>query len=713
MVSDAYSDLAAVFGSHAILRMSICLMVLLPPTILMGATLPAIARWTRTNQKGVEILAGLYAANLFGAVLGALTAGFTLLPNFDVYIASAVAVSVNVAIAFASFLMARKRTHKIDELQKERSLVGSLPAAHVLVAVTLSGFTALGAQVIWTRHLSTLIGATTYAFSAILVVFLTGLGIGSYLAAVLIRRKYSSGYMLAVCQLLLAPAMLIGSYFVMGRENPSYDIYENIDRTITHLFPLLAMLPATILWGASFPLAISIVRSRANESQFVGTLYALNTMGAIIAVALVVLWLVPTRGTQIVQQVLIVLSITSFLVVWVGDNGSQLNFSKHATAGKGLRLSSLAMGIMLTLAAIGSAFFVPAIDPGLIAYGRETHRWHGEHEYLYWAEGRSASVAISRQIESNDLRFHIGGKVVASTTVEDMRLQRLLGHLPALVHPRPKSVLIVGLGAGVTAGTFVRHEEVERIVIVEIEPEVSKAADLFFSKENNSVLTDPRTEIVFDDARHYLATTPEKFDVITADPVHPWVKGAATLYTREFFELCRSRLNPDGLITQWVPLYESNEDAVKSQVGTFLDVFSDGTVWNSQPDGVGYDLVLFGGQRPIRIQSETIDGQLRNYPMLAESLSAVGLNSAQDILKSYAGDRRSMESWLNEFEMNLDRNLRLEYLAGEALNQRSEQDIFSDIVEDFSYPGELFDLVDSEEQVLRDEFIESYSVVNQ
>ena len=134
-----------------------------------------------------------------------------------------------------------------------------------------------------------------------------------------------------------------------------------------------------------------------------------------------------------------------------------------------------------------------------------------------------------------------------------MRLQRMLGHLPALLHPKPRSVLVVGCGAGVTAGSFVLHPDVERIVICEIEPLIPQVAAAFFGEENYNVLEDPRVEVVYDDARHYVLTTHEKFDIITSDPIHPWVKGSATLYTEEYFELCKRHLNPGGLSRSGYP----------------------------------------------------------------------------------------------------------------------------------------------------------------
>src|SRR5262249_4085612 len=148
---------------------------------------------------------------------------------------------------------------------------------------------------------------------------------------------------------------------------------------------------------------------------------------------------------------------------------------------------------------------------------------------------------------------------------------------PALLNPRPRSVLVVGFGAGVTAGSFVVNPDVERITVCEIEPLVPPTSTRYFLKQNYNVLNDPRTEVVYDDARSYIQTTDQKFDVITSDPIHPWVKGSASLYTEEYFELVKRHLNPGGVVAQWVPMYETDEPTVKSEMATFFAAFPNGT----------------------------------------------------------------------------------------------------------------------------------------
>jgi len=282
-------------------------------------------------------------------------------------------------------------------------------------------------------------------------------------------------------------------------------------------------------------------------------------------------------------------------------------------------------------------------------------------------------------------------------------MERMLGHLPALVHAGPRSALVVGCGAGITAGTFVLQPEVQRIVICELEPLVPKAVAQYFAEQNYGVLRDPRTQVVFDDARHYVFATREKFDVITSDPIHPWIKGAASLYTREYFEMCKQHLKPGGVVAQWVPLYESSLAAVKSEIATFFEVFPNGTIWSNDMNGPGYDVVLLGTAGPTRIDIDALEARLArpDYARVAASLRDIRFNSGTDLMATYAGQGPDLRVWLRGAEINLDRNLRLQYLAGMSLNSNASEYIFEDMLLHRRFPEGLFSASDLHMKILR------------
>ncbi len=343
------------------------------------------------------------------------------------------------------------------------------------------------------------------------------------------------------------------------------------------------------------------------------------------------------------------------------------------------------------LAALAVALTLPRVPWQLVAYGRQIATTDYGAKVIYFGEGMNSSVAVS-ETEGGARFFHVSGKTEASSLVKDMRLQRMLGHIPALLHAKPRSVLIVGCGAGVTAGSFVLHPSIERIVICDIERLIPQVVATHFRDENHNVVRDPRVEIVYDDARHYIATTKEKFDLITSDPIHPWVKGSAVLYSQEYFELCRQRLNPGGLVTQWVPLYEANLAVVQSEIATFFSVFPHGTIWANDDDGFGYDTVMLGQAEPLRIEIDGLQSRFDrgDHGPIREALSGLGLGSALDLLSTYAGRQTDLTTWLANAEINRDRNLRLQYLAGLQLDSNKGADAYADILRHRRFPADVF-----------------------
>jgi spermidine synthase len=213
-----------------------------------------------------------------------------------------------------------------------------------------------------------------------------------------------------------------------------------------------------------------------------------------------------------------------------------------------------------------------------------------------------------------------------------------------------------------------------------------------FAKENYDVAHDPRVQIIYDDARHYVLTTPNKFDIITSDPIHPWVKGSATLYTKEYFELCKRHLHPGGLITQWVPLYESNVDVVKSEIATFFEVFPNGTIWSNDQFGEGYDIVLLGQAEPLQIDADELQERLNrpDHATVMKSLEEVGFRTVVGLLATYGGRASDLHPWLEKAQINRDRNLRLQYLAGLELNTDQGNLIYDAMLSYRQFPEQLF-----------------------
>ncbi len=678
-IQQVYLTLAEPGSSAVTLRAVVCFLVLTPPTMLMGATLPAIARLRRSSA--AQSVGLIYMANLAGGATGTVLAGFYLLRVYDTVIATAVAVALNVIVAIGCYVLSLQRDEAFDTSAPQAETARTnTPMAPIYLASALSGFTALGAEVVWTRQLSLLFGASVYTFSLILAIFLAGLGIGGYFGARLARRPDKAHGRFGVIQALLSGAIGIGATIIVVvlpelQATPQFLPSVRSEPALAFAYDALrcalALMPAAFLWGASFPLAVAA--GRGDVGSHVARINAINTLGALGGAIAFTAIGIPLFGSQLAQQALVWLAALSAGAL------AATSFNQH-------RLFRLAPVLLIAMAA---SWIVPPVPGGLIAYGRSVDSWASIKEFLYLAEGATASVAVT-QGRTGARQFHIAGKVEASNMDIDMRLERMLGHIPALIHPHPRSVLIVGVGAGVTAGALSIHPEVQRIVICEIEPVVPQSARAYFGEENHHVFDDPRVELVFDDARHFLQTTSERFDVITSDPIHPWVRGAATLYSLEYLTLARNHLTPGGVVTQWIPLYETDLRSVKSEIGTFASVFPDTTLWSPDLIEEGYDLVALGRAEQAPISQAAIQDRLDAAPRVKKSLRDVVLTSAGDILSTYAGRGRDLGPWLADAEINRERHLRLQYLAGLAANTDQRFAIFQSILQHRRYPADLF-----------------------
>ncbi len=682
--------------SGLLLRGLTVAVLLLPPTIMMGATLPAIARLIRATPKGVSWLGFFYGSNIVGAVFGCLLAGFYLLRVYDLSTSTFVAVALNAAAAITSWALAAVAPHSPRVGPPPSPDAGSPQGATtVYLAIALSGMSALGAEVVWTRLLSLMLGATTYTFSIILAVMLIGLGIGSSAGAWLTRAMQRPRPALGWAQLLL-PVAIAWTAAMLTRSLPYWPIIPMfsqdvwIDFQMDFVRSLWALFPAAVLWGASFPLALAAIASPGQDpGRLVGRVYAANTLGAIGGALLFSVVLIPAIGTQQSQRILIACAVAAGLLALLPGMARSAKPTARRLPG------ALALAGALTTAVL-LAMSIGPVPPALIAYGRMLPAFRPDDlpNFHYVGEGMNASVAVTQfPLRGSPRRFHVSGKIEASTEPGDMRIQRMLGHLPALVHDKPKTVLVVGFGAGITAGTFVLYPEVERIVICEIEPLIPKNVAGYFRKENYDVLDDPRVEVMYDDARHFILTTKEKFDVITSDPIHPWVKGAATLYTQEYLALAKAHLNPGGVMAEWVPLYENSVAGVKSLLATFFEVYPDASMWTHIVRATrGDDIVIIGQPGPTRVNVEALEARFNGpaYARVKASLREIGIKSTIQLFAGYSGQKAPLAPWLADAQLNRDRNLRLQYLAGIGKYSFEMEEIYRELDGLKKFPDSLF-----------------------
>lgn len=687
--------------SGMLLRGAVASACMLVPTIFMGASLPAIVRWIKSTPKGVSWWGWLYGVNTAGAVLGCLFAGFLLLRIFNVSIATYAAVAVNAIVAAGSFWLssrtpAQTSLDELDEVEvKEESAQPAPEPAlatnfsgksgsnwNVYVTIALSGACALGAEVIWTRNIAMMLGPTVYVFSIILAVFLVGLAVGSSVGS-WILDSVDARLALGWAQILLAGGIAWTAY-VVADSLPYWPTLVNDQPWPMFANDLLrcvvAILPPTLLWGASFALALGAVAKRDEDpGRMVGGIYAANTLGAIAGALGISLALIPWIGTQQSTRLLLLLSVVSALFVLVPYIG------RHRAKGVAV-LAVVSMALAVFLAAR-----VDPIPGKVIAYGRFLSYEGPDAKVVATAEGRNSSVAITRWDDGN-VQIDVDGHVEATTEPYDMKLQRMVGDLPGLLEKHPVDVLGIGFGAGVTAGTFTTFPSVKSITICEIEPVIPPLATRYFAKQDYDVLHNPRTHMVYDDARHYLLTTNKKFDIIASDPLDVFVKGTAALYSKQYYEAVKRHLKPGGIFTLYTPLYETDEKTLKSELATFFEVFPHGTLWANTVDGEGYDTVLMGQVGPLRINLDQVQARYSSpdYAAVRENLRQIGVYSAADLLSTFTAEKSDLAAWLQGAKITTDSNLRLQYLAGWGFNADMEEALYEDMLRDRQPPKNIF-----------------------
>jgi spermidine synthase len=667
-------------------RLLFSVAALIVPSILMGGTLPVLARFAAVRPEELRgRLSFLYGFNTLGAVAGAVAAGFFVLRLYAVSTALYLAVGANVLIGIASLALQRR----LDGVAPHAAVAGDAgPAAPALPVLTrderlrlrlvlwgigVAGFCALGYEVLWTRVLTLAIGASVYGFTIMLAAFLTGIALGSkaygavvtMLGAPRLRTTHVVAWF-GIAQVAVGVSALVVT--VALREIPATAIRlqaalleagpASFQARVWANFALafLYMTVPALFMGAAFPLAAeAVARYRGLVGRAVGEVLAFNTVGAILGAAASGLLMLHAFGIERSLQILIVMNIGTGLVVLAGLRRPRLLPAAVAAAAAGvvgflaLNDQALRMWDRNYFAIFRSNQPEAFRTPDMVREAVENT------DVLYYAEGTEAIVSVIR-VKGGEQAFVTNGRIEASTHLQAQQLQLTLGHLPMLLHGAPRKVLVVGLGSGMTAGAASVHPDVERVTLVEIEPKVLGVARTF-EAYNHHVLDNPRVQMVLNDGRNFLLTTRETFDVITADPIHPWFRGAGYLYSSQYFALAAAHLRPGGVIAQWLPLYELTSRDLASIVRTFRQHFPHTLLWLTH-----YDAVMIGSRAPLLIDEAELGRRLAE-PAIAQDLQRVMMGSADDLLSYFVMGSAGMARFAAAGTLNTDDHLLLEFSA--------------------------------------------------
>lgn len=673
---------------YSLVRCATTLIAIGPPCFLMGGTLPLLVRQLARRSPVALATSWLYGVNTLGAALGCYLVGFYLLPAVGMFWTNIGAAVVNIIVGLAAVVVCRNlptepvNSPGTDPAQSAMTTAGAASAmrrsqrgssekeldtaasglvfhrAYALAAVT--GCAALVLQTVWSRQLALVLGSSTYAFSAVLLVVLVGIGVGSLLFPVLSLRYGDRSVAMTVHVVLtIIVATIIGIQLVpiaalcAGLAIPLRAGYVLNGLVCIAGSALIELLPA-IAMGALFPCLVQFIRQDLGApAKAVGTLYAWNTLGSVAGGVVTSVWIVPAWGTR--------LAVCGALLLYYG-------VALSLALGAAARLKTR---VALGAVALAIAYFLyvgedPArTNMGFFLYGYRLQE--APETVLFFREGAACNVLVSRQDQNVSIR--VNGKTDGSSQ-GDMSMQLGLAYLPRFLNPDAQRVLVVGFGTGATPGASLLFPGTE-VTCCEIEPAMVAAAPFFREVNHRPYESTDRFTVVYDDARAYIQETAEQFDLILSEPSNPWVAGVSNLFTSEFYSIVRRRLTRNGIFAQWVQTYAFAPDDYTMIVRTMRDVFPhqrlirishDDTILLASNDPLDRDAGVVAAAQVLVERSPEVARDLNRYFGTTEVASLLFLRMILD----ERGLQRLAESD-GSSRRNVDRNQQLEFRAARRL----------------------------------------------
>jgi len=648
---------------------------LLPLTVLMGGTLPVIVRafageesrlhdqsWE--HQRPGSLTGLLYGINTLGGVVGIIAATFWLLGILGARktLISFSTLSLGIGVFFAAISLRSIIKGETDstpiqrfsiDLQK-KSRNGFYSGIPALIAIFVSGFIGLSLEVYWTRILAYIIGSHCYAFGVMLTSFIAGIAAGSLAASRFSDRSRRPDYVIAIFLVLLG----LFTFFVTKSLYQLYGMVERISAlaagkwnqfiTIEVLAVFAIFLAPTLLLGALFPFVIAATSKHpAKLGTHTGRAYAVNTLGSIVGSFASSFILIPFIGVGIGIQLLIVFSVvTGIAVLFLSLSERKEMVQRRHTPYSISKVRFAAPLLLIGIATVTATFLFP-FDSALQKLGQY-------QRLLFYKEASSATVAVREDSEGGRM-LSINGLDEVPVDISSLLTFRMLSHLPLILHPNPRDVMVLSLGGAVTAGSVATHPVVN-IDAVDLCPPVVEAAR-FFEKWNHGVLNDTRLNVVIQDGRNHLLTVDKQYDVITADATHPWSADSWILYTSEFYELVKKKLAENGIFCQWIPLHWLSPDDYRCILRTIHAAFPTMSLWYT-----GSYTVALAGNQPLSIDLDLIIEKM-NLESIGTDLETVGIETPESLLSLYVMNESGIERFVGDGVRNTDDKAYLEHSA--------------------------------------------------
>jgi spermidine synthase len=632
-----------------LVRGALAAMFLLPPTILMGGTLPLLVRWFTGDREGSgAAVSALYAVNTLGATAGVALAGFVLIPRAGLLATIFTAVILNFTLALIAVLLLRGAPAASPARFSPKAAGSPLRANAVLVASLLMGLAAIADEVFWSRILVLHLGSSVYAYSLMLFSFLIGIGIGSAVIERYVTRL-DIVTTLGAIEIALAVALALQVHlFTRFGDLLVLFVRPWIAMHVASPFPtllsatLVVLLVPTSLMGAAFPLTVRLyeISATEGEARAVGKVYLANTIGSISGSLLAGFVLIRLLGSQ--NGLFLMAAIDLLLGYWFLWRRNRV-------------LPAIAAAI------VAAAFTFAKPDQVILSAGLFTSE---RAPILLFREDVTATVTL-RKLPPDYLSLELNGVNVAGTSGELMGTQKLQGHIPLLLHPHAQRVLHIGFGSGGTAWAVSQHP-VSNITIAEISPEVLEVSGSRLTAVNHGVLHDPRVHVEINDGRNFVLATRDKYDVILSDSIHPRYAGNGSLYTRDYFEICRRHLTGAGVMSMWLPMYSLTPRNYLQIVRAFRDVFPNTTIW-SIPNSANSFTIVIGRLEEGPMPLDRIAAQWT--PPVARDLAGIGMRTPADLLSAFLLGPNEVARITQDVPPHIDDLPSVEYESGRLIDR--------------------------------------------
>jgi len=665
-------------GSRLGFKFAVSMLLLVIPTMCMGATFPVMAGILVRRQKDMgKRVSQLYSLNTAGAVYGALMAGFVFIPNWGLDGAVYIAVSLNALIvALAIYLNSRIQLPPIEGAEDIRtelpdrnkiSIKDSAPFRfHALLVLFCTGFVAIATEVGWTKYLSIFTGTTIYGFAAILTVFLTGIAAGSWWVKKYLDRITRPELWMALGLILLGVSLLFTRAF-LSTLPPVFEALNHfsvepwVRHEVKYAVVFMMLILPTFIFGALFPLNLKLYCGNLSGVRArIGKAYAVNTVASIFGSIAAGFWIIPHYGTDML------LTGTALIIL-------VLPFVFLTAIAK--PLPRIVVASLAGIALASNWFFDHISYKNLIASVQYQYDFNAKSgkkpKVLFVKEGKTGVISLVTY-DGQNIRVQNNGLNESGFDKKDLDkppiVEYLLGLVPYFLHEDPKSAFIVGYGGGFTTKAFTITEQLESIKVVELEPVIVDAGRFIYGGKI-PMLQDPRLMLEYNDARNTLLLEDKTYDLIAAQPSHPWLSRASTVFTKEFFQVVKSRLNKNGIYGQWLSMFNMDATTMRSIMKSFYEVFPEG--FTMADIGTG-DFLMFGSREPLKFVPEKVVDRF-NEPKIKQSMAYFNLEKPYDLLWYFALSHDQVMELTKESVPNTDLNI-LSEVRLSALDQNASGD---------------------------------------